>query len=388
VAILILAFVLQLPPSYVKNKKKTPPLRQQIDQLDPIGTSVYMPAIVCLLLALQWGGTTYGWSDARIIALLVLAALLLAAFVFVQLWRQEQATIPPRIFRTSRSVAAAVWYATFSGANMMTMTYFLPIWFQAIKGASAVHSGIMNLPAILALTVASMAAGFTTRKIGYFTQWMYLSSVITPIGAGLISTFTTTTPHAQWIGYQVIWGFGLGLGMQQPALVAQTVLARHDVPTGVSLMFFGQTLGGAVFVSVANNVFDNGLADGLAKVPGIDPAVVAHVGATDLRTAVPRRYLPAVLVAYNHALRHAFYLCAALAAATVLGSLATQWLSLKAAAHQQQKAAAQAKVAAEAAAGSAEAESKEKTLDSAQTDEILQPRTRSDETGEKKVEEV
>jgi hypothetical protein len=209
----------------------------------------------------------------------------------------------------------------------------------------------MNIPAVLGITTASMMAGFATRKIGYFTHFMYLSSIITPIGAGLISTFTTTTARPKWIGYQVLWGVGLGLGMQQPSVGAQTVLVRKDVPTGVSMMFFAQGLGGAIFVSVANNVFDNKLAQGLTTISGIDPSVVAHVGATDLRTVVPQQYLHSVLAVYNAAVKNAFYVTTALAAATIFGSLAMEWKSLKKVAAEQQAAAKAAAAAAAAAQG-------------------------------------
>lgn len=334
VTMVILALVLKLP----ERKRAKVPLKQQFIHLDPLGTVVFMPAIICLLLALQWGGTEYSWSNARIIVLLILSGVLFMVFVAIQIWRQELATIPPRIFM-NRCVAAGVTYAFLSGAGMMTMVYFLPIWFQAIKGASAVHSGIMNLPAILAMTVAGIIAGFGTRSLGYFTLWMYISSVLTPIGAGLISTFTPTTAHPKWIGYQVLWGLGLGLGMQQPSVAAQTVLARNDVPIGTAMMFFAQTLGGSVFVSVANNVFVNKLAQGLKTVPGIDADLVGHVGATDLRDVVPRQFLQAVLVVYNLALRRAFYVGMAVSAATVIGSLAMEWVNLKKVAAEQEAAA-------------------------------------------------
>ena len=331
--LVVLAFVLRLPGNNTKVSA-----REQIRQLDPIGTSLFMPAIVCLLLALQWGGTTYDWSSARIIVLLVLSGLLFSAFVCVEHWQQENATIPPRIIK-NRSVAAGTIFAFFSGGSMMTMSYFLPIWFQAIKGSSAVHSGIMNLPAILGITVASMVAGFGTKKIGYYTQFMYLSTVLSSIGAGLICTFTTNTAHPAWIGYQFLWGFGLGLGMQQPSVAAQTVLPKKDVSIGATLPYFTQTLGGSIFVSVANNVFDNKLAEGLRSIPGVNSNVVTNVGATDLRSVIPKQYLHSVLVVYNNALRNAFYVSAALAAATIIGSLAMEWKSLKKAAAEQQAAA-------------------------------------------------
>jgi hypothetical protein len=101
-------------------------------------------------------------------------------------------------------------------------------------------------------------------------------------------------------------------------------------------MFFCQTLGGAIFVSVANNIFDNKLAKGLAAIPGLNADLVSHVGATDLRDVVAPEYLHSVLVAYNEALRNAFYVCAALAAATIVGAVFMPWKSLKKAAAEQQ----------------------------------------------------
>ncbi|KIW74155.1 hypothetical protein Z517_12565 [Fonsecaea pedrosoi CBS 271.37] len=373
----VLFFVLQLPEGATKRTKI--PLKEQLQKLDPLGTAVFIPSIVCLLLALQWGGTTYAWSNARIIVLLILSGILFSIFVYLQHVFQENATIPPRIIKT-RSVAAGVLYAFFSGSGMMTTVYFLPIWFQAIKGASAVHSGIMNLPAVLGITCSSMLAGFATRKIGYFTQWMYLSCILTSVGGGLISTFTTTTPHPQWIGYQAIWGLGLGLGMQQPSVAAQVALARKDVATGASMMFFAQTLGGSIFVSVANNIFDNTLASDLEKIPGVNADVVTHVGATDLRGIVPPPLLHSVLVAYNDALRTAFYVGVAASAATILGALAMEWKNLKKVAAAQ-KAAAKA---AKEAAASQQDESKPCSADGPDTDTKLSADGANYEVGEEK----
>ncbi|KIV83596.1 hypothetical protein PV11_05609 [Exophiala sideris] len=366
VTMVALAFILRLPSI---QKKST--FKEQLQRLDPIGTSLFIPAIVCLLLALQWGGTTYSWANARIIVLIILFVLLFTGFVFVQRWRQDNATVPPHIIK-HRSVAAGVIFSFLNGGNMMTMVFYLPIWFQAIKGASAVHSGIMNIPAVLGLTISSMFAGFATRKIGYFTQWMYLSTVITSVAAGLICTFTVSTGHSRWIGYQAMWGLGLGFGMQQPSVAAQVSLNRKDVSTGISVVFFAQTLGGAIFVSVANNIFDNKLASGLSTIPGINSNLVTQIGATDLRKVVPQQLLQAVLVVYNLALRNAFYVCASLAAATIFGCLAMEWKSLKKAAAEQQAAAKAQKSASE----------------SAGTGETRQERPEGQQGYEKKAEEV
>lgn len=190
-------------------------------------------------------------------------------------------------------------------------------------------SGIQTIPMVLGLVISSIMAGVLTRKVGYYTPWMYVSAILAPIGAGLITTFNTQTNHSKWIGYQVLYGLGLGFGMQQPSVAAQTICSKKDVPTAISLMFFAQTLGGTMFVSVANNIFDNKLAESLSKVPGLNGDLVSSVGATDLRKYVPAGMLGEVLSDYSDALRTTFVVGVATVSVAILGAAFMEWRSIK-----------------------------------------------------------
>lgn len=322
----LLVFFLHIPEEMLNKKSVT--FKEMVQRLDPLGTICFLPCIVCLLLALQWGGVTYEWSNARIIVLLVLFGVLLIAFILIQWKNGENATVPSHIF-LNRSILAGTWFSAFNGAAMQVMFYYLPIWFQAIKGASAVKSGIMSLPMVLGLVIASMMSGILTKRIGYYTPWMFVSSVLMPIGAGMITTFTPSTSHSAWIGYQALFGLGVGFGAQQPSVAAQTVLSRKDVATGASVTKFAQMLGGAVFLSVGNNLFDSRLARDFANIPDLALGPVVNIGATDLRNMVPTDSLSQVLIAYNDALRVTFYTATALACVTIFGALAMEWKSVK-----------------------------------------------------------
>lgn len=324
VTIAVLTLLLQLE----KPKEGGTSVKDQIAQLDPIGTALFLPAIICLILALQWGGSTYAWGNARIIVLLVLFVALIAAFIAVQLWKKERATIPPRIIR-QRSIASGFWFIFCVYGSMMLFVYFVPMWFQAIKGVSAVKSGIMGLPMILGLVVASIACGGAVTALGYFTPFMYGLSILASIGAGLFTTFEQNTGHAKWIGYQVIYGFGVGMAMQASGMAAQATLSRKDMPTGAALMFFAQNLGGALAVSIGQNVFSSRLISGLAGIPNLDPSMVVKIGATDLRTIIAPEYMEAVLKAYNLALTKTFNVGLALACLSIIGAVAMPWVSVK-----------------------------------------------------------
>jgi EmrB/QacA subfamily drug resistance transporter len=310
-------------------KKLSVGWKNRVMDFDPAGTFVFLPMIICLLLALQWGGSTYAWSDGRVIALFVVFGVLCAIFISIQFYVGERATIPPRIIK-QRSVAASAWFGVSLGAAFFLFVYYLPIWFQAIKGVSATKSGIMSLPLILGVVICSVVAGGLVTTFGYYAPFMIASSVLMAIGAGLLTTFKVNTGHAEWIGYQALFGIGVGLGMQQILIAVQTALPAADIPTGTAIVMFFQTLGGALFISVGQNVFTNKLVSGLkAAVPDLDPAIVLRTGATQLKTAIGEQYREGVLRAYNDALTNSYYVAAALATLSIVGSLAVEWKSVK-----------------------------------------------------------
>lgn len=324
ISILVTAFILKVP------NQKLEPLAEgfigKFKQLDMIGNLVFFPGIVCLVLALQWGGTTYAWSDARIIVLFILFVVFCGAFIGIQIWKQEEGTVPPRLVK-QRSIAASIWYAFWNGAGMMTMMYYLPIYFQAIKNVDAVTSGIMLLPMILSVVVASMASGILVSKLGYYNPFFLLSSIMMPIGAGLLSTLTIDSPPREWIGYQILFGLSLGFGSQQPLNVVQTVLTRADISTGAALIMFIRFLGSAIFLPVAENVFINKLVTEATKnLPKISPSKILEAGATDLRKIVSTdAELQILLVDYNSAIMATFYIVVATSALTIFGSVLVEW---------------------------------------------------------------
>ena len=308
VVIAILAIFLQIPP-IIKSESDRKTL---IQHMDPLGIVTFLPAIVCLLLAVQWGGTTYPWSNARIIVLFVLAGVLLIVFVVVQLSLQENAMVPPRILRMSLIAYSSIFMIAFSGAYF-TIVYYLPIWFQAIKGASAVNSGIMCLPMMLSMVIFSFITGGGVTATGKRLPFFILATILSTIGAGLVTTFETDTGHPKWIGYQVLVGAGVGMGVQLPVITAQAVLPAPDIPVGTAIVTFCQTFSGAIFVAVSQALFANQLRSGILNtVPGISPSIVQQIGATNLDAVIDAKDMPAVQEVYNVALVSTWYLAVAL----------------------------------------------------------------------------
>ncbi|KAI1084278.1 major facilitator superfamily transporter [Whalleya microplaca] len=305
---------------------------EKIKHLDPIGAVLLIPSVICLVLALQWGGAEFAWGNWRIIFLLVLCGVLAIAFITVQILMPDTATIRPAVV-CQRTVASCFYYSTCTGGAMMVVVYWIPIWFQSIKNASPVQSGEMTIPLLLSQSVGSIMAGvLVSQVVGYASPFMLLSSVMMAVGGGLLSTFTVDSGSPQWIGYQVLFGFGLGFGMQQPSTAVQTVLKEEDIPSAVSLIFFGMQLGGSICVCIGQNVLNQELIKSLtaAAIPGLDPYAVLNTGATEVRNLVHTNAdLTKLLLAYNHSLTSVFYVATAIGGAAIFGAALVQWKSVK-----------------------------------------------------------
>lgn len=269
------------------------------------------------------------WSDGRIIALLVLFGVLLITWVLLQYFQGARATVPGRIIRP-RSIWSACIYSASCGAVLFVAIYYIPIWFQVVKGASAIQSGIDNLALILGVTFGSIFGGALTTVWGQYAPLMVVGAALSSVGFGLITTFTPDISIGRWIGYQVLAGFGLGLGTQQPIVAVQNVLPLVDVPTGTALLVFVQTLSGSIFNSVGQSVFYNKLQQYTVEyAPGLDPALVLGTGATAIQSAIPAQYLGGVRLAYNNALNQVMLIPAVIAAVSVIFGFTMEWRSVK-----------------------------------------------------------
>lgn len=304
-------------------------LRERLLKLDPIGNLLLIAAVVMLLLALQWGGIEYAWINSKIVGLLVGAGLMSIVFVAWQLYRGDDALIPPKVV-SQRTVAASFLMGFFLSGAMLVESYYLPYWFQAIKNKTAIISGVDTIPYLASNFVCSMIAGFFVTKTGYFNPPAILGCAIATVGCGMITLLNVEISNGRWIGYLIIAGAGVGFAVQQGIVAVQAVVPAAVVPIATALILFAQSLSGAIFVSVANSVLRNRLESGLeaARLPGVDVERVLAAGATEVKDAVPAESLAQVFRIYNDALDKVFIIAVPLAGLGLLCALGMEWKRL------------------------------------------------------------
>ena len=206
----------------------------------------------------------------------------------------------------------------------------MPFYFQAVKNTSAEGSGIRCIAYLVSNTLASIVVGGSITVIGIYTPFMWFGAAVFTIGAGLLYTLQVDSPASKWIGYQLLAGIGAGAGVQIPFIAVQVVLSEKDMPTGNAIAIFFNSLGGAVSISIAQNIFANTLVKDIVKyAPGVNPATVIAAGATHVRDVVSAELLPGVLLAYNKAVTSAFIVPIATSGIAFLVSLFVEWKSIK-----------------------------------------------------------
>ena len=329
-SVAVIVFVLHLPRDPKLSEK---PILKRILELDLIGSGILIPAIIMLLLAVQWGGSTYAWNSSKIIGLFVGAGLMLVLFSISQ-WRLgEAATIPPRLLK-QRTLMAACGFVFFFGAGIFVLMYYLPLYLQSVKGSSPTRSGIQILPLMLSTVLTSIVGGIMVTIIGYYTPILIAAAALMTIGYGLISTWTINSPTREWFGYQVCAGLGAGFGFNLPLVAVQTALPMADIPQGTVLLMFCQSLGGALFIAVGQSVFANGLVQGVAKyAPTIPPKLLLNTGATAIRSVLTKSgmedQIHNAIEAYVYALKDCYRVSVAVAGMAFIAACFLEWKNVK-----------------------------------------------------------
>lgn len=150
-------------PDLIDRSANRPPLRQILGQLDIFGFVLFAPSAVMLLLALQWGGVRFLWHSATIIGLFVGSGGMLFIFGAWEYRVGKGAMIPFYMVRQRIIWASCLTMGCFFGA-LLSLTYYLPIYFQTVKGTSPSLSGVYLLPTILSMIVFAVVSGVLGKR--------------------------------------------------------------------------------------------------------------------------------------------------------------------------------------------------------------------------------
>ncbi|MEV8048148.1 MULTISPECIES: MDR family MFS transporter [Streptomyces] len=286
--------------------------------IDYLGVVLLTVGITAIVLVTTWGGTEYAWTSARIMELIALGVVSLVGFVFWQT-KAAEPVLPLHIFKSLNfTLMSLIGFVT--GFVMFGATLFLPLYQQAVQGASATNSGLLLLPMLGAMLVTSMVAGRVTTNSGRYKVFPIAGGVLMIIGLYLMSTMDTDTTRLTSGIYMAVVGAGMGCLMQVTMLVAQNSVEMKDMGVASSSATLFRTLGSSFGVAVMGALFNNRVQDVMTERAGALGKGITEKSA-QLDAASLAKLPAAAREAYQHAVSagtHSAFLLGSVIAVVVL----------------------------------------------------------------------
>ncbi|MFJ8280022.1 MDR family MFS transporter [Streptomyces griseoviridis] len=266
--------------------------------IDYLGVVLLTVGITSTVLVTTWGGSEYAWGSARIMELIGIGVATLVGFVFWQT-KAAEPVLPLHIFR-SRNFTLMSLIGFITGFVMFGATLFLPLYQQAVQGASATNSGLLLLPMLGAMLVTSMVAGRVTTNTGKYKVFPIAGSVLMIVGLYLLSTMDTGTSRFTSGVFMAVVGLGMGCLMQITMLVAQNSVDMKDMGVASSSTTLFRTLGSSFGVAVMGALFNNRVQDVMSERAGSLGSKITEKSA-QLDAASLAKLPAAAREAYQHA---------------------------------------------------------------------------------------
>lgn len=240
IALFIILRVLHLPATHKRVK------------IDWAGVSMLVVAIVPMLVVVEQG-RTWGWTSGEVLGLGALAVVGIIGFLLAEIKAQDNALLPPRIFK-NRTVSVSAGLNFVMGFAMFGGMAGLPLYTQIAKGMSPTASGLAMLPMTFGIIAMAGVSARVIHQTGRYRMFPIIGTALLVIAGLYLSTLQASDPL--WHLFLGAGMFGLGLGgvMQPNMLAVQNAVEPRDMGTGsASVMFFrqiGGSLGTAVFLSI------------------------------------------------------------------------------------------------------------------------------------------
>ncbi|KAI1386033.1 permease of the major facilitator superfamily [Hypoxylon trugodes] len=306
-ALVMQMFFLRIP-KHIKPVSAT--WREILLHLDFPGFSILLCSLICYTLALQWGGL----SDGNVIATLVMFGVLAISFFVCEYFQGRYAMIPLDLFKP-RAIWSQTVFAYMYNCPSFLILFNLPIYFQSVKGITAIMSGVYQLPYVAFFALGSMISGGIIGTTRHIMPVELVGALVATLGAALVYTLNADSSKAWYVGAQIPLGIGLGLGSQVPVTALQGFSKTEFAGVMTGGLFVCQTISGGYFTTAANSILENLILANLAReAPEIDTQKVLAVGASEIWSNFNGTQLTDVINAYMEGIKGVF--------AFILGSTA------------------------------------------------------------------
>ncbi len=259
VALILLQRTLHLP--------KRPKTKVTIDYL---GIVLISAGVSLLLLWVTFAGNDFEWASMTSFLMVGAAAVLLIAAVIVEL-KAKEPVIPLSLFK-NRTFTLSVIASLSVGVALFGTSVFLSQYMQLARGATPTESGLLTIPMMAGLLIASTVVGALVSRRGKWKSYMVAGSAAMVVGVLLLSRLQYNTDF-WYVGISMfVLGAGVGMVMQNLVLVVQNTTHVKHLGVATSAVTFFRSLGGTIGVAVMGSILGSVVAANITTgIGGLAP---------------------------------------------------------------------------------------------------------------------
>ncbi len=235
--------------------------------VDWLGALTITGGTLMLLIGLQFGGSEYAWDSPTVICLIVFGVVTLVVCGLIEHYVAKYPVVPTHLY-ADRSNLAVLLVCFLHGMAFVQETYFLPMYFQSVLGATPLLSGVWLLALSLGVALCASTSGIYLKKTGRFKDPIFAGFVLATLGAGLLYDLPTsrTSPSsasawARIIIFQAIAGAGVGLNFQPPLVALQSNVPSQNNASATASFALVRNMASAIGVVIGSVSFVNKMGD-------------------------------------------------------------------------------------------------------------------------------
>ncbi|MEV6845070.1 MDR family MFS transporter [Actinoplanes sp. NPDC051411] len=307
-----------------------PVFRRENVKIDYLGAALIAAGVSLLLIWVSFVDSSFAWLSWPTAAMVVGSAILLALAVLVES-RAAEPTVPLPILR-ERNTALAILASLAVGMAMFGGAVFLGQYFQIGRGYSPTEAGLLTIPLMAGVLLASIVAGRMVSASGRIKPYIIVGATVLVAGFGMLAVVDHGT--ALWylgIGMFLI-GVGVGMTMQNLVLAVQNSVALKDIGAASSTVAFFRSLGGTIGVSVLGAVLAHRVTAQITHdlaAAGVPASGGAPGGGTLNLTGLPEPIVHIIRAAYGDATGHIFGISAVIAVVGIVAAVALRPVMLR-----------------------------------------------------------
>jgi EmrB/QacA subfamily drug resistance transporter len=232
-------------------------------KLDYVGFVALPIALVAVLLATTWGGTTYPWDSWQVVSLYAVGTLVLIGFVVNEYYAAEP-VLPLRLWKNSVFTLSNISNMAIA-MTMFGAIFFIPVYAQGVIGVNVTQSGAVLIPLTASMILVSIVVGRLITRTGRYKGFMLAGLLVMAGGYFLLTRLHYGSTQTDLTLDMIVVGLGLGAVLQTYTLVVQNATSREDLGVATSIAQLSRSLGATVGTAIFGTIMTNGMKTEVPK---------------------------------------------------------------------------------------------------------------------------